>query len=393
MATLVASGVAGQGGPAGLLIGGNDRSLHANRGDLVRELLSHGLGVHAALPDEPGAPPLGPHDIRVHRLPMARTGMNPLADLRSIRALEALLGRLAPEAVLAYNPKPVIHAGLALRRFPDVRLVALITGRGALERRPGLKGRVAEEALSALYRASLSRPDVILFQNDDDRAFFEARFPAARSSVVEVIAGSGVSLDRFPRFPLPAGPVRFLLVAKLLVDKGVREFVEAARQVARAHPGARFRVVGGLDRSLPHALPVAEVEGWKAEGFVEFTGQVDDVRPHLAWSSVLCHPSYAEGTPRAVLEALATGRPIITTDAPGCRQTIEPGVSGFLVPPRDAVALARAMASLAGAAPDRLQEMAHAAYERARTVYDVRLVNARILEHLGVGGGVRSSHD
>ena len=377
-----------------LLIGGNDRSLWANRGDLLAAMLELGWNVHAALPPEgPVAyPPLFP--IPIHRLPMARTGMNPLADLRSIRALRALIGELRPARVMAYNPKPVIHAGLALRAFPRIPYLALVTGRGALERRPGVKGAVAWAALAGLYRASLGRPDAVLYQNDDDRALFDRLFGVERQTLVSVIPGSGVNLERFPRVPLPGGddapaPVRFLVISKLLVDKGVREFVEAARQVARqmhgAGPGCAFRVVGGHDPGLPHALPEAEVAEWKAEGLVEFIGRVDDVRPHLAWCSVLCHPSYAEGTPRAVLEALATGRPVITTDAPGCRQTVVEGESGFLVPPRDAGALAQRMLGLAQA-PERIPPMAQAAWERARDVYDVRRVNARILQHLSVLG-------
>jgi len=374
-----------------LLVGGNDRSLWANRGDLIAELLALGWEVHAALPPEGPVvyPPL--HPIPIHRLPMARTGMNPLADLGSIRALRELIGRLGPARVLAYNPKPVIHTGLALRRFPRIPYLALITGRGALERRPGVKGAVAHTALSLLYRASLRRPDAVLFQNDDDRALFARRFGVGRRTPVEVIPGSGVNLERFPRVPLPAGPggeggaplpPRFLVVSKLLIDKGVREFVEAAEVVAREVPGCRFRVVGGHDPGLPHALPAAEVEGWKARGLVEFIGRVDDVRPHLAWCSVLCHPSYAEGTPRAVLEALATGRPVITTDAPGCRQTVVEGESGYLVAPRSAGELTDRMLLLARE-PERVAPMAQAAWERARDLYDVRRVNARIRHHLG----------
>ena len=371
-----------------LLIGGNDRSLWANRGDLIGELLETGWEVHGALPPEERVryPALFP--IPIHRLPMERTGMSPLGDLRSIRALRRLVDELRPRCVLAYNPKPVIHAGLALRSRPEIPYLAIITGRGALERRPGLKGALGYHALSTLYRLALRRPDVVLFQNDDDRAFFLGRFRVSPQATVEVIPGSGVNLDRFPQESLPEGPPRFLLISKLLIDKGIREFVEAARAVREEVEGCAFRVVGGHDLSLPHALPPDEVARWRAEGLVELVGRVDDVRPHLAWSSVLCHPSYAEGTPRAVLEALSTGRPVITTHAPGCRQTVEDGISGLLVPPRDAEALSRAMLLLARE-PERIPAMAQAARERARDVYDVRKVNARILHHLGAHGGPR----
>jgi glycosyltransferase involved in cell wall biosynthesis len=369
-----------------LLIGGNDRSLWANRGDLIGEMLEAGWEVHGALPpEEPVAyPPL--HPIPIHRLPMERTGMNPLGDLRSIRALRRLVDELRPRCVLAYNPKPVIHAGLALRSRPEIPYLAIITGRGALERRPGLKGALAYHALAALYRLALRRPDVVLFQNDDDRAFF-GPVPG------EPPAGGGDPRLRgepgaLPPSPLPDGPPRFLLISKLLIDKGVREFVEAARAVREEVEGCAFRVVGGHDLSLPHALPADEVARWRAEGLVELVGRVDDVRPHLAWCSVLCHPSYAEGTPRAVLEALSTGRAVVTTDAPGAARRWRTGSRASWCPPgRRGPGPGHAPPGPgAGADPS----MAQAARERAREVYDVRKVNARILHHLGAHGGPQS---
>jgi glycosyltransferase involved in cell wall biosynthesis len=375
--------------PTLLLLGGNDRSLEANRGDLIRALLDRGWSVHAALPTlqagelEAGLP------IPIHRIPLKRAGLSPLSDFGAFRALRTLLQTLKPSLVLAYNPKPVIYGGLALRAFPEIPYLALITGRGALERRPGLKGALGALALHTLYRTSLSRPNRILFQNPDDEALFRARFPAVLKVATEVIPGSGVSLEHFPKLPLPTEadgarlPLRFLMLSKLLVDKGIREFVAAAAEVKRHHPEAEFRVVGGQDPSLPHALPASELERWKAEGGVEWVGAVEDVRPHLAWCTVLCHPSYAEGTPRAVLEALATGRPVVTTDAPGCRQTIEPGVSGLLVAPRSAASLAEGMLEMGRrTAGGELPPMADAARARAEAVYDVRKVNARILHHL-----------
>ena len=367
-----------------LLLGGNDRSLWANRGDLIALLLTEGWDVQAALPPQGAVHHTPLHDIPTHRVPIERTGMNPLADLKAVRRVRALITKVAPDAVLAYNPKPVIFGGLALKALPDVHFVALITGRGALERRPGLKGWLAYYGLAALYRRALGRPDVLLFQNDDDRALFDRHFGTERLPVVEVIPGSGVNLERFPRRPLPTEEPRFLMITKLLIDKGIREFVQAARELEKSVPRCRFRIVGGHDPSLPHALPAAELEDWKREGLIEFIGRVDDVRPHLAWCTVLCHPSYAEGTPRAVLEALSTGRPVITSDAPGCRQTVEECVSGFIVPPREHGPLASRMRILARE-PQRVRRMAEAAWERARDVYDVHKVNARILEHLAEG--------
>jgi glycosyltransferase involved in cell wall biosynthesis len=363
-----------------VLTGALEFALWRGRRELLEDWRARGWEIHVILPEAEA----GPEKDRIpwvtlHRVPLHRASMNPARDIRTIRAYRERFRAIRPEAVLAYNPKPVLYSGIALERSPEVRFVALVTGRGALERRAGVRGGISRRAVRALYRRSLERADAILFQNEDDRSFFTSDVGGFDPARVGVIPGSGVNLERYAVQPLPSGPIRFLAIARLLEDKGVREFVEAAHRMAEAGADVRFRVVGGWNEAHPAAVPKAELEQWKERGVVEFTGHADDVRPQLAWCSVLCHASYAEGTPRAVLEAMSTGRGIITTDAPGCRHTIVPGESGILVPPRDAGALEQAMRWFVDHA-ERLPAFSRAARRRAEDVFDVRGVVAQVGE-------------
>ncbi|MCL4454978.1 MAG: glycosyltransferase family 4 protein, partial [Deinococcus sp.] len=214
-------------------------------------------------------------------------------------------------------------------------------------------------------------------ENPDDLKVFRERRLLNDPSKAVLINGSGVDVEHFRPEPLPQ-EVSFLLIARLLRDKGVREFVEAARKVRRDHPQVRFRLVGWLDDS-PSSITQAEVDGWVNEGTVEFLGRLEDVRPAIAQSTVFVLPSYREGTPRTVLEAMAMGRAVITTSAPGCRETVVDEDNGFLVPVRDAEALAQAMRRFLEN-PTLAAQMGARGRAVAEAKYDVRKVNRVIRE-------------
>ena len=196
-----------------------------------------------------------------------------------------------------------------------------------------------------------------------------------------VVNGSGIDLAEYAVAPVPAAP-RFLLIARLLGDKGVREYAEAARRLRRQHPQARFSLVGWIDDS-PDAIAQRELDGWVAEGALEFLGRLADVRPAIAAASVYVLPSYHEGTPRTVLEAMAMGRAIITTDAPGCRETVMEGNNGLLIPVRSVPALVEAMERFI-AEPGLAERMGRRSRQVAEAKYDVRKVNAVMLREMGI---------
>jgi glycosyltransferase involved in cell wall biosynthesis len=346
------------------------------RGELIRELLADGAEVHVTAPDfesdSDSSQTLSEWGVTVHQVAMSRTGMNPWRDMLSLAAYRRLFRKLRPDAYLGYTAKPVIYGVLAAWLVGVPRRVAMITGLGY-----GFQGDSRRAFLRAvvsnLYRAALRRATNVIFQNPDDLRTFQSLALLSPHSKTSVVNGSGVDLAKFKPHPLPEGPLIFLMIARLLGDKGVREYVSAARLIAQEHSGVRFLLVGPRDPG-PDAIPAAELAQWVSEGIVDYLGEQRDVRPFLAACSVYVLPSYREGTPRSVLEAMATGRPVITTDAPGCRQTVEDGVNGFLVEPKSVVAVAEAMRRFI-VQPALTARMVDASLAKVRDEFDVRRVN------------------
>lgn len=331
--------------------------------------------------DEDVASGLREMGAKYESIRISRAGLNPVEDWHTIQDLRKIFGRLKPHIVLAYTAKPVIYARLALRQ-QNAAYYTIITGLGYGFGRESLKQRAVGQIMQALYRRALKHCAGILFQNPDDRSLFLERRIVADASKVHLINGSGVNLERFQPVPLPAKPV-FQLVARLIVEKGVRDYVAAARLVRQKHPAARFLLVGATDAN-PNCVSDEELAAWQREGVVEYLGRLDDVRPAYALASVYVLPSfYREGTPRTVLEAMAMGRPVITTDAPGCRETVMDGVNGFLVPVKNATALADAMEKFIEN-PTLVASMGQESLRIAREKYDVRKVNAAILGAMGL---------
>lgn len=361
-----------------LIVAANARSLIANRGDLIREIRRRGQTVAAAVPRKDYLPEVEELGIPIYPFDLGRTGVNPIEDLRTTAALVRLMRRLRPGAVFSYTVKPVVYGSLAARWAGVPRVYAMITGLGHAFTTESWRTRILRTISSTLYRQALARCDRVFFQNPDDLQDFLDRGVLPDTERVVRINGSGVDVNRFTEHPLPEGDPLFLFVGRLLTEKGILEFVEAARQVHAQHPNARFVVVGPHNPDLPHTISAEQVEAWKREGIVEFVGGVADVRPWLQKASVFVLPSYREGTPRSVLEAMSVGRPIITTDAPGCRETVVDGENGFLVPPRTSAPLAEAMQRFLEH-PELLPRMARASRDRVEAKYEVGQVNRVIL--------------
>lgn len=274
-------------------------------------------------------------------VPLERTGLNPLSDARTVLSLTRTLQRLKPDVYFGYTIKPVVFGTIAARLAGVSRRAGMLTGLGYAfteGREKSLVGKVARR----LLRTAVDLSHVTIFHNSDDLEFMRDLGVIGVHTKVGLVNGSGVDLAHFSPARMPEGPPVFLLIARLLRDKGIVEYVEAARQVKAVHPNAIFRLAGPLDPN-PAALKPADVQAWVNDGVIEYLGPLLDVRPALADCHVYVLPSYREGTPRTVLEAMATGRPIITTDAPGCRQTVADGWNGFLVPVRDSKTLADRM--------------------------------------------------
>ena len=317
-----------------------------------------------------------------------RASLRPLQDIRDLLALTRLLRRLDLDATFSYFIKSVIYGTLAARLAGIGRRFAMVEGAGYVfsETQAGARfsTRLLRSVVSAMYRTALHGADAVFFLNPEDVELFLSRRMAKEEQIAQ-LGGIGVELDRLVPAPPVMAQVTFLLAARLLIHKGVPDYVEAARRVRRQHPEVRFVLLGSPDLN-PASVSEQQLRTWQAEGVVEWQPHVADVRPWLAEASVFVLPSwYREGVPRGIQEAMAMGRPIITTDMPGCRDTVEHGVNGFLVPPHDVDALVAAQMRFIEA-PTLIAEMGRASRLRAEALFDVRRTNRLVLDRMGLEG-------
>ena len=368
-----------------VVLGSYAPSLINFRGQLIADMVRAGHAVTGCAPGDDGAVAraLAERGAAYQPVPLQRTGLNPLFDARSVVELARVLRRLGPDLLFAYTSKPVIYGTVAARLARVPRVFALISGLGYAFTGSGeLARRLTRQVTSLLYRASLRATDGIFFQNPDDLDEFRRRAIVSDRQRLYRVNGSGVDTSHFHCSPPPLEPPTFLLIARLLRDKGIYEYVEAARRLRPRYPAARFRLLGPTD-SNPAAVSPRDLAAWRAEGVIEYFPETSDVRPHLAASTAYVLPSYREGMPRTVLEAMSTGRAIITTDAPGCRETVIPGANGFLVPVGDAAALADAMERLI-VEPGLARTFGARSRALAEERFEVRRINAEMLRAMGL---------
>lgn len=370
-----------------LVIAGLNRSLINFRGPLIKALCDAGLEVHAAAPELTANPvvagKLKEWGVTCHDVALQRAGINPVADLKGLVGLYSLMREIRVDAVLGYTIKPVIYGTLAAWLAQVPRRFALITGLGyAFTGKATGKRKLIQKMAHRLYALALYRTERVFFQNPDDEALFRelnlvpARVPST------VVNGTGIDLSQFQPAPLPKEQTVFLLIARLLGDKGIREYVAAARKIRKRHPDVVFRLVGAVDEN-PDSVRIEEVENWQQDGTIEYLGRLEDVRPAIEGCSVYVLPSYREGTPRTVLEAMAMGRAVITTDAPGCKETVVDGDNGFLVPVKSVDELLAAMQQFVDN-PSLGAEMGERARQVAEEKYDVHKVNQVMLNAMGI---------
>lgn len=364
------------------IIGNQPFTLARFRSLLIRDLVARGHRVYALCPgwaDDLGSRSLveaagaTPVDIQ-----MERAAGNPFGELRSIWSLRAALSQLKPDAAFSYFVKPVLYTAIASLGLGIARRVAMIEGLGFLGAAAshGAKARVVR----ALYTFATAHYDALFVMNAEDADYF-ADVVSVDPGKLHRIGGMGIDVDEFEYPAPPSEPFTFLFVARMLRQKGVWEFVEAAAQVRETHPDARFVMLGGVDDS-PDSVGAEELAQRAAAAGVEWCGHVNNVHEYLARASVFVLPSYyREGYPRSIMEAMAASRAVITTDNPGCREAVDPGVNGLLVPPRDVSALAEAMTALASD-PARATEMGQNGRRMARERYDYRSINAVVIREL-----------
>jgi glycosyltransferase involved in cell wall biosynthesis len=365
------------------ILGHYGLSLKGLRGDLIAAMCEAGHEVLACAPErsEEISKAIERLGARYVTTDVQRNGLNPFADVRYLSCLIRLFKRERIQLSLAYSIKPVIYGSLAAR-FARIPASSIIPGLGHTFMRSGVSGRCLLSFIQVLYRVALATNHKVFFQNQDDSSFFQER-RLVRARQVELVNGSGVNLTEFTELPLPFGPPVFLLVARLIRSKGILEYTRAAKYLKARHPNARFLLAGRFETG-PQRIAPEELDAWVHSGAVEYVGESQDVREVLASTSVFVLPSwYREGVPRSILEAMACGRAVVTTDSVGCRETVCDGRNGFLIPPQDHVMLIAAMERFL-TNPELIPRMGAASRILAQERFDVRDVNRTILGSLGL---------
>lgn len=360
------------------------------RGKLLEAIQAKGYEIHIMVPElvnfQEEYQKLIALGYQVHEIPMQRTGTNPLADLKLLKNMYQQIRQIQPDVVLSYTIKPVIYGTLAAGLAKVPKRFALITGLGyAFQNVETAKRSIFQKLVHGLYAQALKYAHKVFFQNPDDLKLFEDMHLLEANKPAVVVNGSGVNVQDFEVMPLPIneqGGVKasFLLIARLLGDKGIREYMAAARSIKAQYPEAEFHLVGWMDDN-PSAISQQELETWVNDKIVNYWGKLSDVRPAITASSVYVLPSYREGTPRTVLEAMAMGRAVITTDAPGCRETVSHGVNGYLVAVKSVDQLVQSMQYFIED-PKLMISMGQRSREIALNKYDVHQVNKHMMTEM-----------
>lgn len=364
-----------------LLIGHDALAAYRFRSLLIKDLLSNGVKVFVALPGlsentrksflHLGAVPID--------YSLQRTGQNPFSDLLTVWRLWRLCRSIAPDVVFSFSAKPVVWGMIASFMAKVPHRVALVEGLGYVFVDPnGVKRRLLRVVLTCLYWAAFRAANVVVVLNKDDKEYLRQHCGLQMGKAVQ-IDGIGLSLTEWPPCPPYSEPITFTLVARMLKEKGVVEFVKAAALVSRKEQNIRFLLLGGLDTN-PGGISEENLLALIANGNVEWLGQVD-VKEYLERTSVFVLPSYREGLPRSTQEAMAMSRPVITTDVPGCRETVTDGVNGFIVPARDVEALEEAMLKFVHR-PALLKTMGYESRKIAESRFDVKIINSKFIEIL-----------
>lgn len=364
-----------------ILISPKNRTAYNFRGELIKEIISKGYDVTVTGPDETDVDKITQLGADFRLIPMNKTGTNILGDLKYCRALYGLFKSEKPDAVLGYTVKPVIYGSIAAKRAGVKNINAMITGGGYAFTAKSLKARVIGIIVRKLYKIGLGKADNVIFQNNDDLNEFTQSGLVKRAKCY-VVNGSGVNTERFTPKPYPEQP-SFFMLSRLLKSKGVGEYLEAAAIAKKEHPEVKFYLLGKYETDMQDAIAKEDIEKYIKNGVVERFEETGDVRPYYEKCSVYVLPSYREGTPRTVLEAMAMARPIITTDTQGCRETVENEKNGFLVPVKDAQAIKEKMLYYIDN-PDTIKEMGEVSRQIVEEKYDVGKVNQNMLKIMNI---------
>jgi glycosyltransferase involved in cell wall biosynthesis len=365
-----------------LVVASIARSLIYFRGDFIQCLIAEGYTVYTAAPASSSENHQKLLDLGV--IPcyykVQRTGLNPFKDIMTLFQLSSIIRKNGIDLVFPYTIKPVIYSSVAAR-FLKVPVISLITGLGFTFSNSTDKAARLQKLTEVLYRIGLSKNRCVIFQNPDDLALFRELKLVKPTQKVAVVNGSGVHLERYPHriSTLKLNGVRFVIVARLIREKGIHLYLQVAEQIKQQYPDCEFHVIGSPDSSS-NAIEISILRDFQRRKVIIYHGSTLKVPQLLSNCDVFVLPSfYREGIPRSILEALSIGMPVITTDTPGCRETVLEGENGFLIEPKNGESLYKAMIYFIEN-PGRIKPMGLASRKMAEEKFDVRLINNDLLE-------------
>lgn len=361
-----------------LIVSPKNKTVFNFRGELVKDMISYGNEVLVTGPNQDYLEDIMALGVsKFVEVPLVKDNTSIIGDLTYLDKLKKVIKHEKPDFVFCYTIKPVIYGSIAARTARVPHIYAMVTGLGRIYTSRTFKAKVLRCITKALYRNAFKCCKRVIFQNSDDiKDLVKQRYLPQEKA--EKVDGSGVNMERFTKSPLPEKPV-FLMVSRIIREKGVMEYCNAARILKQQHPEARCILLGGFDASIG-ALSKDDIQPFIDDGSIEYPGEVKDPVSFYQQSSFFILPSYyREGLPRTILEAMAMGRPVITTDWPGCRDAVEDGVNGLLTEPKNPETLAKKMCWIIEH-PEEAKKMAEAGYERCRDVYDVKVVNKSMLK-------------
>lgn len=356
-------------------------SLFWFRTDMMKEFISKGYAVYALAneSEDVWADRFKENDIIYQQISVSRNGVNPFQDKKTLDSIRKKLAAIRPDKIFTFQAKTVIYGSMAANSLGITEVYPLIAGMGSVFLSDGLKTRLVRLVMISLYKRAMRKCPVVFFQNRDDEQIFR-NYKIIENQKVVLLHGSGVNIEKFKKLPVHGKP-SFLCISRLIRDKGVYEYLEACKRIKAEYPDVRCLLVGPYDTN-PSALKPEELQPFIDAG-IEYYGEQDDVRPFIEQCSVFVLPSYREGTPKTNLEAMACGRAVITTNAPGCKETVVDGKNGFLVPVKDVNAIWVKMKWFIEN-PTAAEEMGYVGRKMVEDIFDVKKVNQAICDAMGI---------
>ncbi len=364
-----------------VLISPKNRTAYNFRGDLIKDIIAKGYEVIVTGPNDIDVEKIEALGARFVKIPMEKTGVNPVSDLKYIKALKKLFKEEKPDITFGYTIKPVIYGAIAAKLAKVKHIYSMIAGAGYVFVAKTTKAKLIRFVVKLLYKIGFACADKVVFMNPDDLNDFTSLKLLKKEKCV-MVNGSGVNMERFEKCNIPEEPIFFML-SRALHSKGVAEYLKAAEIVKAKHPEAKFMYLGEIDESMQDSLKKEEVQYYIDKGIINYYPEHPDVRIYYRQCSVFVLPSYREGIPRTVQEAMSMGRPVIVTDAPGCRETVMDGKTGFMVEVKNSDSLAEAMCKFIEN-PQLIKTMGEESYKYCKEKFDVRKINEVLMGHLGI---------